>query len=279
MSLRCLIFLCYLGVVLITRAKKILNVKDVHSFKKKQNTHKQTNKQKQHLQQYKKMSSASSVVAVDPTPIYTFYPNLIGYFRIALAFLAFAVGYDYPLTFLIAYTLSFVLDAADGWAARKYNQSTMFGAILDMFTDRAATAAVIVVISHVVQAGRLGVFIAATLAFLDVASHFTRMYVMSQLRKASHKDTSSSIFTLLRHYYGNRMVMAAFCIGQELSYILTYAYFFYADEPVIGSLIYVLLVVMVPLCFLKQVVNVQQLVDAMYHLSVLDAEERAAKKQ
>lgn len=217
----------------------------------------------------------------DPTPIYFFYPNLIGYARIILAFVAFAVGFDCPLTFLITYSLSFVLDAADGWAARKYGQSTMFGAILDMFTDRAATTAVIVVISHVIQCGRIGVLIAATLAFLDVASHFTRMYVMSQLQKLSHKDTADSIFTLLRHYYSNRMVMGAFCIGQELSYILAYAYHFYSDVPTVGTVIYGLLIVMVPLCFLKQVVNVQQLVDAMYHLAVRDAEIRAnsGKKQ
>lgn len=226
-------------------------------------------------------SSSAAVAKIDPTPIYFFYPNLIGYARIILAFAAFAVGFDCPLTFLICYTLSFVLDAADGWAARKCNQSTMFGTILDMFTDRAATTAVIVVISHVIQCGRIGVLIAATLAFLDVASHFTRMYVMSQLQKLSHKDTADSIFTLLRHYYSNRIVMGALCVGQELSYILGYAYFFYSDVPTVGAALYALLVVMVPLCFLKQVVNVQQLLDAMYHLAVRDAEIRAnaGKKQ
>ena len=34
------------------------------------------------------------------------------------------------------YLFSGFLDAFDGWAARKFNQSTMFGAVLDMVTDR-----------------------------------------------------------------------------------------------------------------------------------------------
>ena len=36
------------------------------------------------------------------------------------------------------YLLSGFLDAFDGWAARKFNQGTMFGAVLDMVTDRFA---------------------------------------------------------------------------------------------------------------------------------------------
>ena len=36
------------------------------------------------------------------------------------------------------YLLSGFLDAFDGLAARKFNQSTMFGAVLDMITDRQA---------------------------------------------------------------------------------------------------------------------------------------------
>ena len=36
------------------------------------------------------------------------------------------------------YLLSGFLDAFDGWAARELNQGTMFGAVLDMITDRLA---------------------------------------------------------------------------------------------------------------------------------------------
>lgn len=37
--------------------------------------------------------------------------------------------------------MSALLDAFDGWAARKYNQSSRFGAMLDQLTDRCGTMA------------------------------------------------------------------------------------------------------------------------------------------
>jgi len=73
-------------------------------------------------------------------PVWLFVPNLIGYVRVALAF----VGYYYALTdwrtTVGAYLLSQGLDAADGLAARMLGQSSEFGAVLDMVTDRASTA-------------------------------------------------------------------------------------------------------------------------------------------
>jgi CDP-diacylglycerol--inositol 3-phosphatidyltransferase len=214
----------------------------------------------------------------DPTAIYFFVPNLIGYARIIFALWSFVVAFDNPNLFLVLYTLSFVLDAADGWAARLLDQCSSFGAILDMFTDRAATSAVIVVISHVVQPTTpTHVFIAALLVFLDVASHFTRMYGSMFSGKQSHKDTSDSIFTLLRIYYSNRNFMGALCVGQEFFYILYYARFFFTDAPA-ADVINASLYLAAPLCLLKQIVNVQQLADAMYHIAVHDAEIRAARK-
>jgi hypothetical protein len=45
----------------------------------------------------------------------------------------------HPRTCALLYSISCLLDAADGWAARKYNQSSSFGAVLDMVTDRCCT--------------------------------------------------------------------------------------------------------------------------------------------
>jgi CDP-diacylglycerol--inositol 3-phosphatidyltransferase len=228
------------------------------------------------------LAAAKPVLAVktaDPSSIYFFVPNLIGYVRILFALWSFAVAFDSPNLFLILYTLSFVLDAADGWAARLLDQCSSFGAILDMFTDRAATSAVIVVISHVVKPiSTTQVFVAAFLVFLDIASHFTRMYGSMFSGKQSHKDTSDSIFSLLRVYYSNRNFMGALCVGQEFFYILYYAQHFFSASPA-GDLISLSLYLAAPLCFLKQVVNVQQLVDAMYHIAVHDAEIRASRQK
>ena len=71
--------------------------------------------------------------------IFLFVPNLIGYGRIFLALLSF---WFMPTNHVMAgwcYILSGLLDAFDGHAARAFNQSTKFGAMLDMLTDRCAT--------------------------------------------------------------------------------------------------------------------------------------------
>ena len=69
-----------------------------------------------------------------------YVPNLIGYVRIALAFVGYAYAFDSLQVTLGAYLLSQALDVADGFAARALGQSSKFGAVLDMVTDRTSTA-------------------------------------------------------------------------------------------------------------------------------------------
>lgn len=68
--------------------------------------------------------------------IFLFYPNLIGYARIILTVISF---YFMPTNWMVAgvcYIVGALLDAVDGHAARHFNQSTKFGAMLDQLTDR-----------------------------------------------------------------------------------------------------------------------------------------------
>ncbi|KAG5502027.1 hypothetical protein JKF63_04304 [Porcisia hertigi] len=213
-----------------------------------------------------------------PTKVFYFVPNLMDYVRMAASITAFLVAHDYPALCLVLYAVSFVLDLADGMAARALDQCSHFGTILDMLTDRASTAGFLVVLASVLQPMPYRyTFVLATLVFLDVASHFCRMYASLFIRKDSHKDVSNSIFWLLRKYYSNRSVMDAFCVGQEFAYIFLYAWANYARVAVLGDIMwYAFMVCAVP-CFLKQVVNVQQLVDGLYHIACVDAQERHAQ--
>ena len=71
--------------------------------------------------------------------VFLFVPNLIGYARILLALLSF---WFMPTSYGLAagcYILSALLDALDGHMARALGQSSKFGAMLDMLTDRCAT--------------------------------------------------------------------------------------------------------------------------------------------
>ncbi|XP_076435090.1 CDP-diacylglycerol--inositol 3-phosphatidyltransferase-like [Babylonia areolata] len=63
-----------------------------------------------------------------------FVPNIIGYIRILLTLLAFA-GYHHPTWFVVFYSASVILDGVDGYAARKLNQCSEFGAWLDVVVD------------------------------------------------------------------------------------------------------------------------------------------------
>jgi phosphatidylglycerophosphate synthase len=47
--------------------------------------------------------------------------------------------HSHPRTCTIFYSISCLLDAADGWAARAYDQTSTFGSVLDMVTDRSCT--------------------------------------------------------------------------------------------------------------------------------------------
>jgi CDP-diacylglycerol--inositol 3-phosphatidyltransferase len=69
-------------------------------------------------------------------PVFLYIPNLIGYLRIVLAIVSLAFMPSRAELAISLYFISCLLDAADGYAARYFGQSSGFGAVLDMVTDR-----------------------------------------------------------------------------------------------------------------------------------------------
>ncbi|KAG1951674.1 CDP-diacylglycerol--glycerol-3-phosphate 3-phosphatidyltransferase [Pimephales promelas] len=63
-----------------------------------------------------------------------YVPNVIGYIRILLV-LSSWILYSYPENFVPLYVLSIILDGVDGWVARKLQQTSRFGAWLDVVID------------------------------------------------------------------------------------------------------------------------------------------------
>lgn len=85
------------------------------------------------------MQRTPSGTLIVPRPhekIYLFVPNLIGYARIVLALASLVYMGRHPKYCTVLYCISCLLDAFDGMAARALGQSTKFGAVLDMITDR-----------------------------------------------------------------------------------------------------------------------------------------------
>ncbi|KAL6561039.1 putative CDP-diacylglycerol--inositol 3-phosphatidyltransferase 2 [Orobanche gracilis] len=146
--------------------------------------------------------------------VYLYVPNMIGYARILMNCFAFAICFKDKRLFSVL----FVFDALDGWFARRLNQVSTFGAVLDMVTDRISTACLLVILSQVYRPG----FILLSLLALDIASHWLQMYSSFLLGKTSHKDVKDSTSWLFRLYYGNRKFMGYCCVSCEVLYIVLF---------------------------------------------------------
>lgn len=164
------------------------------------------------------------------TSVYLYIPNILGYMRILLNVVAFALCFSSKLLFAILYFISFVCDGVDGWLARKFNQVSTFGAVLDMVTDRVSTACLLAVLSQLYRPGLI--FLA--LLGLDIASHWLQMYSTFLSGKSSHKDVKDKSSWLLRAYYQHRYFMAFCCVGSEVLYIILFLIHENQDEDLIS---------------------------------------------
>ncbi|KIW54304.1 hypothetical protein PV05_06671 [Exophiala xenobiotica] len=153
--------------------------------------------------------------------IFLFIPNIIGYVRIILAVASLYYMPLHPRTCSGLYSFSCILDAADGMAARRYNQGTTFGAVLDMVTDRCTTSCLLVFLASAFPRWSI---VFQGLISLDLASHYIHMYATLTMAGSgqSHKKVDSNRSYILHLYYTNRVVLFAFCALNELFFIALY---------------------------------------------------------
>lgn len=105
--------------------------------------------------------------------MFLFVPNLIGYARIILAGGSLYYMPKDPKMCMLLYSISCLLDAADGTAARMLDQSSKFGAVLDMVTDRCTTACLLCYLASAFPSWAL---MFQFLISLDFSSHYIHMY-------------------------------------------------------------------------------------------------------
>uniref|UniRef100_A0A3Q3X3U4 CDP-diacylglycerol--inositol 3-phosphatidyltransferase n=1 Tax=Mola mola TaxID=94237 RepID=A0A3Q3X3U4_MOLML len=159
--------------------------------------------------------------------IFFFVPNLIGYARVVLALLSFYLMPCCPWPAVSCYLLSALLDAFDGHAARALNQSTKFGAMLDMLTDRCSTMCLLVNLSLLYPAYT---FLFQLSMSLDIASHWLHLHSSTVKGSASHKTIDLSGNPVLRIYYTSKPVLFVMCAGNELFFCLLYV-LHHVQEP------------------------------------------------
>lgn len=202
--------------------------------------------------------------------VYFYIPNLIGYARVILSIASFAVFFDDPVLFSLFYMSSFLLDAADGLAARQFNQCSKFGAVLDMVTDRFSTAAFVMLLSHLEPYNTfLPRLLLVLLNVLDLTAHWFQMYASLSSGAQSHKVAANP---LLRIYYSSRTVLSIVCLGQEVFYFLMYVAVF---EKQLGltnfhSAIGLAMRIAFPVFAFKQLLNFLQLHEACGKIVALD---------
>ena len=193
--------------------------------------------------------------------VYLYVPNIIGYARILLAFAAFRVAFSNVRACLMMYFLSFVCDELDGRFARRFNQTSRFGALLDMLTDRMATSALLVILAMEYREWYVH---AIALLALDVCSHWAHAHAQLFVGAESHKDVDArSHGALLRLYYTNRVFMGACCVSAEVLYLCLHA--MRADPTFVGFSFLgpltfrTLARLATPLWLVKQLANASQL--------------------
>ncbi|KAF9185890.1 CDP-diacylglycerol-inositol 3-phosphatidyltransferase [Haplosporangium sp. Z 767] len=228
-----------------------------------------------------KSTKATSTMASKTSPVdenvFLFIPNLIGYTRIILAAGSLYYMPSHPKICMVLYSISCLLDAVDGQAARYYDQCSKFGAVLDMVTDRCTTACLLCFLASAYKPYAL---IFQLLIALDVSSHYMHMYSSLTSGASSHKKISETSNFILRAYYSNNNVLFAFCFANELFFVILYLFSFGFETSTFGKIVlYSLAIITGPVCAGKQIINCIQFANASRSLAQLDIEERKLAKK
>jgi len=218
--------------------------------------------------------------------VFLFVPNLIGYTRVIMAAAALHFMSFHPKYCTVLYCISCLLDAVDGHAARALGQTSKFGAVLDMVTDRCTTACLLCYLASGYPQYALAF---QGLIALDFSSHYMHMYSSLVTGSRSHKTVTSEVSWILWSYYNNATTLFLFCAGNELFYVALYLMKW--DHTPIGAylpkdlainsylaswtLAQLLAAPTSLICVAKNIINVVQLWKASKILVGVDLAERA----
>uniref|UniRef100_A0A1I7TEB1 CDP-diacylglycerol--inositol 3-phosphatidyltransferase n=1 Tax=Caenorhabditis tropicalis TaxID=1561998 RepID=A0A1I7TEB1_9PELO len=224
------------------------------------------------------MESYSSASSTNNNNVWLFYPNLIGYGRIVLAIMAMYYMSSSPVCAMFCYALSAGLDAFDGWAARTYNQSSRFGAMLDQLTDRCALLTIVMALCRLYPDH---LFVLQLSAVIDIASHWLHLHATDLSGASSHKQSSNWLLNL---YYTDRLFLGFMCGGNEAFYILLYIRAFWAGPLLFGAFHFMSIFPLIafPIAFVKSAISVVHLYTAAEMVVAHDVKLRvdaAQKKQ
>ncbi|TGZ75843.1 hypothetical protein CRM22_000156 [Opisthorchis felineus] len=208
--------------------------------------------------------------------VFLFVPNIIGYGRIILLlYSCWHMRTDCWLT-VFAYVVSGLLDAVDGYAARALNQSSRFGAMLDMLVDRCATMCLLACLATFYPNY---VFLFQMSMLVDIASHWLHLHTSVAGGRQTHKAIDLSGNSVLRLYYHNKIVLFLMCMGNELFYSALYMLNFTTGPKIGGQGLFTLTAFLTaPVAVAKFTISLIQLYAAAVNLAAVDDDERRKAK-
>ncbi|MEN2497137.1 MAG: MCM DNA helicase complex subunit [Marteilia pararefringens] len=189
-----------------------------------------------------------------PRDILLYIPNIIGYVRLILFFISIYLIINKCFFGILIYSLAAYLDSWDGYYARKYNQTTLFGSVFDMVLDRTSTIGLQIAILTFYPSLALPFVFLIT---LDIMSHWYSTS-LGFIIKSSHKELAYGS-RLMEIYYSNKNVLFVLCLMNEMTYISLAAYNI-TTNAILKKFSIVFLVFSFPLMVIKNVINVMQLV-------------------
>jgi len=205
--------------------------------------------------------------------VFMFVPNLIGYARIFLALLSF---WFMPTNYSMAawcYIISGLLDAVDGHAARLLGQSSKFGAMLDMLTDRCATMCLLTTLSTFYPSF---MFLFQLSMTIDISCHWLHIHTSLLQGSTSHKFVDPTGNYWMRLYYTDRKVLFGMCAGNELFYAMLYLSYFTTGPFYI---FYFLAIITFPVAVAKSGIALLQGYLAAVNIVGVDTKERLASRE
>lgn len=207
--------------------------------------------------------------------LWLYVPNIIDYLRVIFMFIAYVYADTNALVFFVCYAISQTLDMFDGIAARALNQTSKFGAMLDMVTDRCSTVGLLIVIAQRYPQYTLYCHI---FIWLDIFSHWAHMLASLSSGSTSHKIVKDGPW-LLRKYYQIKQFMVILIIGAEGFPLSLYLLSHKETLPavLVTSLKYANYVLF-PLFAMKHFINVIQFIHAAETLD-MPAHQEEKKKE
>mmetsp|Transcript_29716 Transcript_29716/g.52159 ORF Transcript_29716/g.52159 Transcript_29716/m.52159 type:complete len:197 (-) Transcript_29716:46-636(-) len=139
-----------------------------------------------------------------------YIPNIIDYFRVVSLIIA-CQGSD--LHFVIWYSISYLLDAIDGEAARYFNQCSKLGYYLDMAIDRFSSSLALYLASQKLDNLLISFTLLLSLLVVEILAHGVVMYYGEVLKL--HQKEMGGDFTIVRLYLGSKKGLAFACISYE----------------------------------------------------------------